>query len=237
MKTCNKCGETKEFSEFHKANKLPDGYQYNCKSCKKSMAEDWYYNKGGKQKNKISGQKYKASNRKKVNDKARKQYKKHRIKILERLKIKRQENPEWREELYEKTKSWREKNKEYFKEYMKKYHSKHYQDNKEKYYESSVQRKAVKLNAIPSYLKDCKVEKRRMLNTYKLSIAITKATGTQHHVDHMWPLADGGPHWSGNLQIITATENVRKHATVDPTIKATIQEMLIEEEKMRYAQH
>ena len=237
MKTCNKCGETKEFSEFHKANKLPDGYQYNCKSCKKVIAEDWYYNKGGKQKNKITGQQYKVNNREKVNAKARKEYKKYRIKILERLKIKRQENAEWREELNKKKKTWAEKNKEYVKDYSKKYKAKHYQDNKEKYCGRAAQRKALKLNAIPSYLKDCKVEKRRMLNTYKLSIAITKATGTQHHVDHMWPLADGGPHWSGNLQIITAEENLRKHATVDPTVKATIQEMLIEEEQMRYAQY
>ena len=237
MKTCTKCGETKDFSEFHKANKLPDGYQYNCKSCKKAIAEDWYYNKGGKQKSKINDQQYKIKNRKKVNAKARKEYKKHRIKILERLKIKRQENAEWREELNKKKKIWAEKNKEYVKDYNKKYKVKHYQDNKEKYYGTAAQRKALKLNAIPSYLKDCEFEKRRMLNTYKLSIAITKATGTQHHVDHMWPLADGGPHWSGNLQIITAEENLRKNSTVDPTIKATIQEMLIEEEQMRYAQH
>jgi 5-methylcytosine-specific restriction endonuclease McrA len=65
----------------------------------------------------------------------------------------------------------------------------------------------------------------------------TKITGVQHHVDHMWPLSDGGPHWSGNLQIITATENAIKHAKVDPNIKATIQEMLIEEEEMRYVKH
>jgi len=54
----------------------------------------------------------------------------------------------------------------------------------------------------------------------------TQIAGVKHHVDHMWPLSDGGPHWSGNLQIITATENLSKHDKVDPNIKATIQEML-----------
>ena len=52
----------------------------------------------------------------------------------------------------------------------------------------------------------------------------------------MWPLADGGPHWSGNLQIITAEENFNKKDKVDPVIKATIQEMLAEEERL-HAEH
>jgi hypothetical protein len=35
-----------------------------------------------------------------------------------------------------------------------------------------------------------------------------------------------GPHWSGNLQIITATENLTKSAKLNKDIKATVQEML-----------
>jgi len=38
----------------------------------------------------------------------------------------------------------------------------------------------------------------------------------------MWPLADGGPHWSGNLQVIPAEENWSKSASVCEDTKATI---------------
>lgn len=33
MKTCTKCGETKDFSEFHKLVKSKDGHKPECKSC------------------------------------------------------------------------------------------------------------------------------------------------------------------------------------------------------------
>ena len=86
--------------------------------------------------------------------------------------------------------------------------------------------RALKIVQIPTHLRDCPIEKKRLYQTYKLCALFTKITGVQHHVDHMWPLSDGGPHWSGNLQIITATENLSKKDRVEPSIKATIQEML-----------
>ena len=89
-------------------------------------------------------------------------------------------------------------------------------------------RRALKLKLIPKHLNKCPVEKQRLLGIYKLSILISKATGIQHHVDHMWPLSDGGPHWSGNLQIITAHENMSKHASVDLELKHNIQQSLKE---------
>ena len=38
----------------------------------------------------------------------------------------------------------------------------------------------------------------------------TIETGVQHHVDHIWPLAKGGPHLPWNLQVLTAAENILK---------------------------
>ena len=89
-------------------------------------------------------------------------------------------------------------------------------------------RRALKLKLIPKHLKKCPVEKQRMLDIFKLCKLISKATGIQHHVDHMWPLFDGGPHWSGNLQIITAHENLTKNASVDLELKHNIQQSLKE---------
>lgn len=99
-------------------------------------------------------------------------------------------------------------------------------NNKDKVNAMWMAREARKKNSVPDFVKGCSEEKRRLDNIYALSERMTKATGIMHHVDHMWPLADGGPHWSGNLQIITQKENRSKNATVIPEIKQTIQAML-----------
>jgi len=99
-------------------------------------------------------------------------------------------------------------------------------NNRDKVNAMWMSRYTKKKNSIPDFVKDCAEEKARLENIYALAQIMTKATGIPHHVDHMWPLADGGPHWSGNLQIITAHENVSKNATVIPEIKESIQDML-----------
>lgn len=98
--------------------------------------------------------------------------------------------------------------------------------NKEKINEQTARRRAVKRKRIPIKVRDCPIEKERLRQIYKLSDIFTRATGVQHHVDHMWPLSKKGPHWSGNLQIITAIKNMRKSAKLNKDIKATIREML-----------
>jgi len=98
----------------------------------------------------------------------------------------------------------------------------YYQANKNIFRACDSRRRALKQKLIPIHLRDCPQEKQRLLQTYKLSIILTQATGVQHHVDHMWPLNDGGPHWSGNLQVITAQENHSKHASVCEATKSTI---------------
>jgi 5-methylcytosine-specific restriction endonuclease McrA len=98
--------------------------------------------------------------------------------------------------------------------------------NKEKHVANVVRHRALKHKRIPIKVRDCPIEKKRLRQIYKLCHIFTKATGVQHHVDHMWPISKGGPHWSGNLQIITATENLRKSTKLNKNIKATVREML-----------
>jgi hypothetical protein len=92
----------------------------------------------------------------------------------------------------------------------------------------SSRRRARKLKLIPKHLKNCPVEKQRVLDIHKLSTLISMATGVKHHVDHMWPVSDGGPEWSGNMQIITAHENLTKNASVNLELKHNIQQSLKE---------
>ena len=182
---------------------------YKCKEARK--AYDKAYRKVNKEKIKA----YREANRKKNNNYGKAYRETNRKKILAQKKIYYEVN---KEKVAYLNKVWR-------------------QNNKDKVSASTAKRKALKLKQIPIYLRDCPVEKERIHQTYKLCDMFNKVTGVQHHVDHMWPLSDGGPHWSGNLQIIMAAENLSKNNKVNPNIKATIQEMLIEEEQMRYDQH
>ena len=124
----------------------------------------------------------------------------------------------WREANKEKIaarkKDWQAGNKEKIAAYNK--------ANKEKIDAKNARRKALKRNQIPVHLRDCPNEKQRLVKTYKLRNILSEATGVQHHVDHMWPLADGGPHWSGNLQVIPAYDNLSKSASVCEDTKSTI---------------
>ena len=123
------------------------------------------------------------------------------------------------------------RNKERMREKQKEYYEKTYGIRKHMYRAAWSRYKAKKLESIPSFLKDCNTEKKRIDDIYLLSRLMSKATGVEHHVDHMWPLSRGGPHWSGNLQIIKAEENYKKNASVDKNIKHTIKQMLMELEK------
>ena len=53
-------------------------------------------------------------------------------------------------------------------------------------------------------------EHERILLIYKECARITEETGILHHVDHIYPISKGGKHHPDNLQILTATENIRK---------------------------
>lgn len=129
----------------------------------------------------------------------------------------------------------------YNKEARSKYHKAHYQANKKAILlrhqgykkanrglcnEQKAARRAKEKNNTPKFIRDCLVDKQRRVFAYNLARLLTETTGVEHHVDHMWPISDGGPHWSGNLQVIPAVDNLSKNATVDAEIKKTIKEGL-----------
>lgn len=52
---------------------------------------------------------------------------------------------------------------------------------------------------------------RMMCNLYyREARRLTRETGVQHEVDHVWPLSRGGPHLPWNLRVITSEENRKK---------------------------
>lgn len=132
------------------------------------------------------------------------QYSESRIKVLSRKKKYHQENK------IERNKKAR----------------RHYLSNKDRYYANCLRRQSIKNKAIPDFLLNSREEKESIRLVYKLRAVLSVATGVEHHVDHMWPLSDGGPHWSGNLQIITAQENLSKSYKVCKVTKKNIRDSL-----------
>ena len=86
-------------------------------------------------------------------------------------------------------------------ELMKPYRTKEKQNN------STYRYRAKKFGEAPILTKE---EHQRILSIYKECAKITEETGVPHHVDHIYPISKGGKHHPDNLQILTATENIRK---------------------------
>jgi len=256
MDKCSNCGEFKTSTGRSKYDHLC----LVCKKeVKKQYFKEWYSKKKKDKewikkrnerckvhydKNKeyysAYSKKWAKENPDKVKEYAKKGREKNKDKIKEYSKKYYEQN---KEHLRELNKKWVEQNKEHLREYgrkrykekkenFKKAQKKYYENNKHVYRKNTALYLAYKKGNTPNFILECPIENERVKNIYRLRDVMTEVTGILHHVDHMWPLADGGPHWSGNLQIIPAEDNLSKGAAVDSTIKATIQEMLAEEERL-----
>jgi hypothetical protein len=181
---------------------------------------------------------YREANKEKIAARNKAYYEANREKILKERKAYHEAN---RERVLKKRKAYREANRDSILDYNRKYLKTYREANKEKiaarnkaYYEANKdsylartrKRQCLIKKVIPKPLRKCPIETDRLVKIYKLRSIISEATGVEHHVDHMWPLSDGGPHWSGNLQIITATENLSKSASVCEETKKVIKESL-----------
>ena len=58
------------------------------------------------------------------------------------------------------------------------------------------------------------IEKLMIKYRYQDARRLSKETGIKYHVDHIIPLAKGGPHLPWNLQVITKDENLSKGAKI-----------------------
>jgi len=75
-----------------------------------------------------------------------------------------------------------------------------------------ARRRAAELNATPDWL--TAIHKAQITEYYEVATALETQTGIKHHVDHIIPLKAkiaSGLHVPWNLQVLTATENLRKH--------------------------
>ena len=75
---------------------------------------------------------------------------------------------------------------------------------------SSARGRAIRiggLGCVPQLTPD---EQVREYKFYETRYYLTKSTGVMHHVDHIVPVSKGGQHHPDNLQVLTASENIKK---------------------------
>lgn len=140
----------------------------------------------------------------------------------ERAKQWERAHPEYRKSHHKKAlnRQWREKNKDYMRQKLYQWRK----DNPEKAKEISKrsrqkniqkilirnrEREILEKTAMPPW-----ADRKKIHALYAEAKRLTKATGIRHEVDHIYPLRGKyawGLHVEGNLRIITATENRKKH--------------------------
>lgn len=196
-----------KFAEWKKAN-----YEANKERYLENCSNYYHLNK---ERYAEQSKAYRAANKEKIAEYRKAYNEANKEKIKEQKKVYIEANKD-------KIEAYNEANKENMVKRRKAY----YKANKESYITRNAIRRARKRNAIPKFLRNCEVEKQRLRDIYKLSQLFSGATGIEHHVDHMVPLSKGGPHWSGNLQILTATENLTKNAKLCKTLKKNIKASL-----------
>jgi 5-methylcytosine-specific restriction endonuclease McrA len=106
-------------------------------------------------------------------------------------------------------KKWRDSNPGVRLEYNRQYSKEHYARNPE-YYAAKADKRRRGMKEWPC----SEVESLMIKYRYQDARRLSKETGTEYHVDHIIPLAKGGPHLPWNLQVITKDENLSKGAKI-----------------------
>lgn len=165
-------------------SKKLNGLQPICKECDKKRRK--LYCKENPEKIKESNKKWQLLNK----DRQIKWRRDNRDLLRERSLKYRLENPD---KFKQSVKNWRLKNKEVMREHQ-------------------AHRRALLLNATPSWLTE--PQKDHISQFYKAAHELTLFTGIPHQVDHIEPLKGvnfRGLHVPWNLQILTANENRKKN--------------------------
>jgi hypothetical protein len=202
QKTCTKCQNLKNISEFKNDKRLKSGKGSVCLQCTRQEAlnrrnkdpekarksfQSWA------QKNKEYNSQRKTKWAKNNPDRKKESDKRYVSKNVEKVRKRAQQYAEKnKEKVAEKSRLWRKANLFYV-------------------LSKNAFRRAAVLKRTPGWLTE--EDKRKMDEIYKECRKKSKETGVSHHVDHYYPLLGEtvcGLHVPLNLRIIMASENVKK---------------------------
>ena len=218
-KLCKRCGEHKLFAEFAKHKTTKDGLNSHCRECHKAAARKWYESNKEKQSAELKA-KYR-ENPEPQKEASRKRYAENREAILLSQKMRYQSQPEY---FIEKTRQWRDKNRDRFREYCRTYTAKWRRNNPEQ--ARVLWSQSAKKNRLQVLAKNAarrariksiggKFTKQDVLQIKSLQrnrCACCATALNRFHIDHIFPLARGGSNDKTNIQLLCPPCNISKSA-------------------------
>lgn len=215
---CPRCDQTKPLSEFPIDKRRTCGHSAPCKSCTRERSKAWYAK--NKEKKDAQSRAWAMANPEKMKgyltkskdkhpdagrQRVRKSYQKHREKRLAEDKTRREAN----KEIYLlRERASYAKHKEARAERFKRWADK----NKSKIAAYAAERRAARRQSTPPWLTDAHYA--AIFDWYKSAEIMEQITGYKWHVDHIVPLRGktvSGLHVPWNMQVLPATENLKKH--------------------------
>lgn len=206
MKSCSVCGELKELSEFSPDKRKPDGRASRCKACHRHKGRQWreanpdylraYYERNRDEQ--LAKQKAaREADPEKQRAKARRQYERHRDDYLRRSKEHRERNPESTRAVVV---AWHAAHPERIRAFKRK----------------SQAKRRVRKRKLPYEDVDPALVFNRDAGI--CGICGEPVAPDNWHLDHIVPLAAGGSHTYGNLQVAHPSCNLSKGARLDLAI-------------------
>jgi len=195
QKRCNKCGETKPLSEFHRKGK--NGYRYQCKACNKIYAQGYFqqhveefYERAKKWISRNPGEQEKISHKSyilhkgEIRARARKDYKEHPDKI-----------------------TWSKNNTEKHKEMIKQWDASH-RDAKNMHFQT----RRAKINSSGGVIAPAEWSELKIKYNYTCLCCGRREPEIKLTLDHVYPISLGGSSTIDNAQPLCKSCNSRKGA-------------------------
>lgn len=201
LKKCTKCGEQKAFSEFGAHKLCLNGINPKCKACNRAGALEWYSR--NPERAKLACAAYQTLNAEKVRAAKAANYSANSEKIKASVAVWAATNPEKVKEYKAK---WADSNKEKIRANTVAWRS----ENPEKSRVQVQNRRALKRANGGTLSKNIASKLFRLQRG--LCPCCMQPLGDDYHIDHILPIALGGPNTDDNVQLLRQRCNNQKHA-------------------------